>query len=108
MVSDKSQKATQIVLLIRNNKQQTIEELSKGLGCSRSHVEDLCRSLRDSGIIVSTRGRGGGYRLCKEPGDITFFEIIEAVNGKSKKMEESMGILQTLVEQAFKNINMEK
>lgn len=106
MVSNKSQKATRIVLLIRDNKQQTIETLSKGLGCSRSHVEDLCRALRDAGIIVSTRGRGGGYRLGKEPGDITFFEIIEAVNGESKKREDSMGSLQTLIEQAFKNINM--
>lgn len=38
-------------------------------------------SLVKSGIIKSKRGVGGGYYLAKHPKDISFLDVVEAVEG---------------------------
>ena len=38
-------------------------------------------SLVKSGIIKSKRGVGGGYYLAKDPKDISFLDVVEAVEG---------------------------
>ena len=49
---------------------------------SLSYLEQLFAKLRKTGLVVSSRGPGGGYRLNKEPHDITVAEIIDAVDEK--------------------------
>jgi Rrf2 family transcriptional regulator, iron-sulfur cluster assembly transcription factor len=49
------------------------------LGVSLSYLEILCRSLRAKGLIVATRGPGGGYSLAQDPSEITVYEVIRAV-----------------------------
>lgn len=38
-------------------------------------------SLIKAGIVKSQRGVGGGYLLAKNPSDITFLDVVEAVEG---------------------------
>ncbi|MDA8442694.1 MAG: Rrf2 family transcriptional regulator [Peptococcaceae bacterium] len=38
-------------------------------------------SLIKAGIVKSFRGVGGGYTLAKPPGEITFLDVVEAVEG---------------------------
>ncbi|MHB9093126.1 MAG: RrF2 family transcriptional regulator [Eubacteriales bacterium] len=38
-------------------------------------------SLIKAGIVKSQRGVGGGYYLAKDPKDITFLDVVEAVEG---------------------------
>ncbi len=38
-------------------------------------------SLIKAGIIRSYRGAGGGYSLAKKPQDITFLDVLEAIEG---------------------------
>ncbi|MDX8388977.1 MAG: Rrf2 family transcriptional regulator, partial [Mariprofundaceae bacterium] len=47
---------------------------------SLSYLEQLFRKLRESGLIRSVRGPGGGYRLNKPANEITITEIITAVH----------------------------
>ena len=42
----------------------------------------VLRMLKDKGIIHSTIGSNGGYRLARSPGDITLAQVIEALEGK--------------------------
>ncbi len=42
----------------------------------------VLRLLKDKGIIHSTIGVNGGYRLAKQPGEITLASVIEAMEGK--------------------------
>ena len=46
---------------------------------SLAYLEQLFARLRRSGLVVSARGPGGGYRLGRSPDDITLSDIIEAV-----------------------------
>ena len=44
-------------------------------------VSKLLKALARSGLVVSTRGAQGGYRLARAPTDITAAEIIDALEG---------------------------
>jgi Rrf2 family protein len=39
----------------------------------------ILRSLRAAGLVTSTRGSGGGYRLAVDPADISMLNIATAV-----------------------------
>ena len=46
---------------------------------SLTYLEQLFSRLRRAGLVDSTRGPGGGYRLASEPHDITISDIMQAV-----------------------------
>lgn len=58
----------------------TLASISERQYISLSYLEQLFRKLRESGLVDSTRGPGGGYVLAKHPQDITISEIMHAVN----------------------------
>ncbi len=47
---------------------------------SLSYLEQLFAQLRQRGLVTGTRGPGGGYRLGRNPSDITVVEVISAVD----------------------------
>ena len=54
--------------------------------CDRTDMPErfvltILRTLTRAGVVVSTRGIKGGYRLAKQPSQITLLEICDAVNG---------------------------
>ena len=48
----------------------SVEEISRSYGISRNHLTKVVRRLTDLGILASTRGRSGGFRLAKRPDEI--------------------------------------
>lgn len=53
-----------------DNQSLTLPEIAAAEGMSVAYVAKLMAVLRDSGLIESTRGRFGGYRLAKPPEEI--------------------------------------
>ena len=53
-------------------------EISKRQGISLFYLEQLFGRLRQQGLIISTRGPSGGYRLARGAKDITIADIITA------------------------------
>jgi Rrf2 family transcriptional regulator, cysteine metabolism repressor len=47
----------------------------------RAYLEQLVVSLRESGLVTSTRGAHGGYELTRPPADITMGEVLRALEG---------------------------
>jgi Rrf2 family transcriptional regulator, cysteine metabolism repressor len=47
----------------------------------RAYLEQLVVSLRDVGLVVSTRGAHGGYELARAPETITMSEVLRALEG---------------------------
>ena len=43
--------------------------------------------LRKAGLVTSTRGAHGGYRLAKPASEITMDEVVEALEGQIAPME---------------------
>jgi len=47
----------------------------------RAYLEQLVVSLREAGLVVSTRGAHGGYELARAPESITMSEVLRALEG---------------------------
>lgn len=60
----------------------TIPEISRGEGLSNHNVAKLCRLLRMSGFIKSSRGKTGGYKLAKSAEKIILGDILNALGGR--------------------------
>ncbi len=58
----------------------SLAEISTRQEISLSYLEQLFSRLRKSGLVSSTRGPGGGYRVARELSDVPVSEIIAAVN----------------------------
>lgn len=58
----------------------TLSEISGRQGISLSYLEQLFAKLRKKGLVKSSRGPGGGYRLAQRANDIAISEIILAVD----------------------------
>ena len=47
----------------------------------RAYLEQLVMSLRDAGLVRSTRGARGGYELTREPQTVRMSEVLRALEG---------------------------
>ncbi|MBL8575301.1 MAG: Rrf2 family transcriptional regulator [Hyphomicrobiaceae bacterium] len=47
----------------------------------RAFLDQILLELRRGGLIVSKRGRIGGYSLARDPGDISLAEVMRLVDG---------------------------
>jgi len=63
-----------------DNKPVSLSEISERQSISLSYLEQLFSRLRQSELVSSVRGPGGGYRLGRSSEDIYIAQIIEAVN----------------------------
>ena len=59
-----------------------IKELAEFQGVSESYLAKVFTKLGKAGITKSISGVKGGYELAKNPEDISFWDIVEAVEGK--------------------------
>jgi Rrf2 family iron-sulfur cluster assembly transcriptional regulator len=58
----------------------SLADVAQRQDISLSYLEQLFAMLRRSGLVVSSRGPGGGYRLAKSAEDTTIREVFEAVD----------------------------
>jgi Rrf2 family protein len=52
-------------------------------GLPKEYLSKALQSLSQAGLVHTTLGPSGGYRLARPPAEMTFLEIIEAVEGKA-------------------------
>ncbi|MCH6266584.1 RrF2 family transcriptional regulator [Neobacillus citreus] len=62
-----------------------IKELSKFQGVSETYLSKIFTKLTKAGIVSSIPGAKGGYQLSRRPEDISFWDVVEAIEG-SKPM----------------------
>ena len=55
----------------------TTAELARRVGAPESYLSKLLHRLRKEGVVVSQRGRGGGFELARPPGRVTLAEVVE-------------------------------
>jgi Rrf2 family protein len=53
-------------------------------GLPKEYLSKALQSLSQAGLVHTTLGPSGGYRLARPPTELTFLDIIEAVEGKSR------------------------
>lgn len=65
----------------------SISSIAARQGLSESYLEQLIARLKKAGIVTSSRGTNGGYRLAKEPKDISVGDILRALEGQLSVVE---------------------
>ncbi len=59
----------------------SLAEIAADEDLPRAYLEQLVTSLRDAGLVTSTRGARGGYELTSSPSDIRMSEVLRALEG---------------------------
>jgi Rrf2 family protein len=59
----------------------SLTEMADHEDLPRPYLEQLVQSLREAGLVTSTRGARGGYQLTSDPGQIRMSQVIEALEG---------------------------
>ncbi len=60
----------------------TAQEIARAEGLGPEYVAKIMRTLRARGLVVSTRGAAGGYRLARPANEIGVWEAVEALGGE--------------------------
>lgn len=60
-----------------------IRNIARLHGITESYLSKIFAKLRKAGIVRSIAGVNGGYELARHPENISFWDIIEAIEGPS-------------------------
>ncbi|MCD7729158.1 MAG: RrF2 family transcriptional regulator [Clostridia bacterium] len=58
-----------------------LKDISARQNISKKYLEQIIPFLNRSGLLITNRGHMGGYKLAREPKDITVKEVIESAEG---------------------------
>lgn len=64
-----------------------VQQLAERQGVSPTYLSKILTSLVKAGMIESASGANGGYRLKRNGEDISFLDIIHAIEGKTSLFE---------------------
>ncbi len=56
-------------------------EISAACGISGALMAKVLQKLARAGLVVARHGSGGGYQLSRQAGEISVFEVIDAIDG---------------------------
>lgn len=89
-LSTRARYGTRLMLeLALNFNQGTVflKDIAQKEEISEKYLSHLVISLKASGLISSSRGAHGGYRLAKPPSQITLMEIVQILEGNLSLVE---------------------
>jgi Rrf2 family protein len=82
--SKKCEYGIQAVLYLAAREKGTLvsaEEISKVLKIPREFISKILQSLRESGLILSSKGKSGGFTLAKDPSRVKLLDVVAAIDG---------------------------
>ncbi len=60
---------------------QRAEDIAGRHGLPPNYLVQILLELKTRGLVRSVRGKEGGYKLAKPPAEITFGDVLRAMNG---------------------------
>ncbi|MCD9025077.1 RrF2 family transcriptional regulator [Cohnella silvisoli] len=72
------------------NKPVGVQLLAEKLGVSQTYLSKMMTKLVKAGLIQSAPGANGGYRLRRKQEEISFLDIIHAIEGTASLFECSV------------------
>ena len=82
-VTRKADYAIRCVLHLSRNTGRiiSVDEISGAMDVPRPFLAKILQRLMKAGLVGSTRGVKGGFRLARNPEDVNLLEVIEAIQG---------------------------
>ena len=84
MISTRGRYAVRIMIDLaehRGNGYIPLKEIAKRQEISLKYIEKFVPELSRAGLVESIHGKGGGYRLCRNPEDYNIGEILRLTEG---------------------------
>ena len=85
MISTRGRYAIRMMLDLAENGNSSIyiplKDIAERQGISKKYLEIIAKDLVAAGLLVGASGKGGGYRLCRDPENYPVGEIIELMEG---------------------------
>lgn len=84
MISTKGRYALRVMLDLAEHAEEgyiPLKDVAARQDISKKYLEIIVRELVRGNLVTGVSGKGGGYRLCREPGEYPIGEIIERMEG---------------------------
>lgn len=84
MISQKAKYALRsLIVLARAGPGETVQmpAIAARERIPKKFLEQILLDLKRSGVVMSRRGKYGGYFLCRPAGEVTFGEILRIIDG---------------------------
>ena len=69
-----------------------IREIAEPHGIPSRFLVQILLQLKGAGLVVSTRGASGGYKLAKAPDKITLGQVMGVIDGQSGQIKSSAAL----------------
>ncbi len=66
-----------------------IEDLAKAEAVPANYLVQILSELRNGGLILSKRGKQGGYALARPPEEVTLYDIVRLIEGDVLELNAS-------------------
>lgn len=83
-VPTKTQYAIRALVHLVHNGASSVASIAEAERISPKYLEAIISQLKNAGLVVSDRGRTGGYRLARDARDILMSEVVRATEGEVK------------------------
>src|SRR5436305_14779619 len=67
-----------------------IREISEAHAIPERYLVQILLQLKGAGLVVSTRGAAGGYRLARPAASISLGQVLKAIDGPDPPRRESL------------------
>ena len=84
MISTKGRYALRVMMDLaehRGEEDIPLKDVPERQGISKKYLEIIVKELVNGRFIAGVSGKGGGYRLCREPREYSVGEILELTEG---------------------------
>jgi len=66
--------------------------IAKRIMAPQNYLGKLLQNLANNGLVISQKGKGGGFRLAKDPKKITLYDIVEPLENISQWSNCALGL----------------
>ncbi len=66
--------------VVKENQMTSVQEIADAVSVPKRFLEQLYLKLRKAGLLVSVRGACGGYQLARPLTEISYRQLLEALN----------------------------
>jgi Rrf2 family protein len=81
-----------VIALARHRSEQApirIREIAGLYGIPERYLVQILLQLKGAGLVYSSRGAGGGYRLARPADQISLAEVLSAIDGPGEPLREA-------------------
>ncbi|MCU7494144.1 MAG: Rrf2 family transcriptional regulator [Ignavibacteria bacterium] len=68
---------------LKSQKQLPVSEIAKRIHVTKSYAARIIHVLKNGGIVLTTQGLYGGVCLARDAGEISFYDVMQAMNFKA-------------------------